>query len=111
MIFITENKGFNCDADLFSRMSIKTEVSAPVPKRTYFGNYLFANIINFDETRFVFINNVINKPAISQNQVAILNMAIDIFSNSTPLNTFEQEVLNSSFRKSILRNPTLKGRL
>jgi hypothetical protein len=46
----------------------------------------------------------------SQNQHLVLNIANELFANSSPLDLFEQRVLNNTFNRIIKKTPTLSGR-
>lgn len=98
--------------NIFDCVSLKTEYAIPV-KNTDVIDYMVTVFPREEKVSgFQFVYGMFNQlpVAFSQNQHLVLNVANELFANSTPLNQFEQNVLNSTFNRTVKMKPTLPGR-
>ena len=100
------------DLNMFDCISLQREIYVPareVPVIDYLVS-VFPRNENTNPFSFVYGLFQPKNKAIANNQDAILNIANIIFSDASPLDNFEQSVLNDTFKKSIKDKPTLSGR-
>jgi glutathione synthase/RimK-type ligase-like ATP-grasp enzyme len=102
----------NHDLNAFDLISMPKEVfvsSKELPLVDYMVT-LYPRNENSNTFPFVYGLFESKNVAFGNNQEVILNIANKLFSESLPLNSFEQLTLNMTFKKSIKTKPTLSGR-
>lgn len=98
--------------NIFDCISLKTEYTIPV-KNTEVIDYMVTVFPREEKVSgFQFVYGLFNQLpiAFSQNQHLILNAANELFSNSSPLDQFEQNVLNTTFNRMVKKTASLPGR-
>jgi hypothetical protein len=100
------------DINIFECISIPTEIYVPTKEVPIIDYWVTEYPRNNNNNPFPFVYGLFDKKevAFSNSQDIVLNIANELFSNSYPLNEFEQNVLNETFKKSIIYKPTLSGR-
>lgn len=100
------------DVNMFDCLTIEKEQYIP-PKDLPVLDYLI-NGYNRAESGntapFVYSLFETREFAFAENQDAIIGLANEMFSGSSVLDKFEQDVLSITFKKSIKSTPTLPGR-
>ena len=98
--------------NIFDCVALKTEYAVPV-KNTEVIDYMVTVFPREEKVSgFQFVYGLFNSSpiAFSQNQHLVLNVANELFANSSPLDLFEQNVLNTTFNRTVKKVPTLPGR-
>jgi hypothetical protein len=98
--------------NIFDCISLKTEYSIPV-KNTEVIDYMVTVFPREEKiSGFQFVYGLFNQSpvAFSQNQHLVLGVANELFANSSPLDHFEQKVLNNTFNRTVKKQSTLPGR-
>ncbi|MFV8334108.1 hypothetical protein [Flavobacterium sp. GSP14] len=113
MLFICPDISNNNFDKGFSSLSSYEERYMPVKKEVELFTYWLTDGMNPESNDFAndFANEYFETQKMFDNrQNILLGFSNSIFENSRSLNKIEEEVLNVTFLKSLIKKPTLKGR-
>ena len=100
------------DLNIFDCISIPKEILLPAKEAALIDYMVTVYPRNENRNDFPFVYGLFEPKdvAFAKNQDVILSIANVMFAESTPLNEFEQKILNNTLKRTIKNKPTLAGR-
>lgn len=107
---LTDIHGYN--NSIFDCLSVKTEIVVETNTTDILDYMVTSFPRNESVRRFNFVYGLFDFTpiAFAPNQSVVIHFANEMFSRSQPLNDFESNVLNKTFRRLTRVKPTLPGR-
>jgi hypothetical protein len=100
------------EVNIFDCISMQKEIFIPSKEVSLIDYLVTVYPRNESRNPFPFVYGLFDSKDVpfANNQDAILNIANVLFADSSPLDNFEQHILNTTFKKSIKYKATLSGR-